>query len=69
MNYKTTRITLNTLGDLLTSIEAKQKEVENANKYNLKNAIPELSIDVQKLIDEKQDLEFEFRELVLKLRS
>ena len=69
MNYKTTRITLNTLGDLLTSIEAKQKEVENANKYNLKNVIPELRIDVQKLIDEKQDLEFEFRELVLKLRS
>lgn len=69
MNYKTTRITLNTLGDLLTSIEAKQKEVENANKYNLKNVFTELRIDVQKLIEEKQDLEFEFRELVLKLRS
>lgn len=69
MNYKATRITLNTLGDLLTGIEAKQIEVINANRYNLKNSIPELRIYVQKLIDEKQDLEFEFRELVLKLRS
>lgn len=68
MNYKTTRITLNTLGDLLTSIEAKSNEVITANKYNIKNLILELSIDAQKLIAERQDLEFEFRELVLKLR-
>ena len=64
-----TENTLHKLMSINWNLKMKEIEIKIANKYNLKNAIPELRIDVQKLIDEKQDLEFEFRELVLKLRS
>jgi len=66
--FERTRNTLYELMNILTRIEEKEKERETAVEYNKTNHIKELEINVQEIIDERKNLEYEFKDLTLKLR-
>lgn len=61
MNYKTTKKVLDNLSRLLFEISLKEIQIKNANGYNRRNSIKELEIDVQDIITERDELEFEFK--------
>lgn len=60
MNYDKTKKTLEKLSDLLFRMNLLEIQISTANKYNRKNSIKELEIDIQDLIDQKTELELEY---------
>lgn len=61
MNYAKKRKTLNSLNDLLLSIEAKQLAREVAIEFNSKNPLHLEPYDLEGLALEIQEMELEFK--------
>lgn len=65
--YKQTQ-TLSTLTQILAEIISKEGGMQRGNEYNRKCAIAELRIDVEKLRLDRDNLKYEYNELILTLK-
>ncbi len=66
--YKHQQDALTRMGSLLTKIINLDGEIKTANEYNRKCSIHGMEIDVNELRNKRENLKFQYNELILKLK-
>ena len=66
--YKHQQDALTLMGSLLTKIINLDGEIKTANEYNRNCVIHGMEFDVDKLRNKRENMKFEYNELILKLK-